>query len=148
MKDLSLHILDLAMNSIRAGADTIRIDLRSDEDGRWLYLKISDNGSGIPEDLIKTAGHIPFTTKEAEETAVFGHGLYDFCNQAVSSGGTFDIAAPPEGGTVIEASLCTDNGIEPGNISDTIYALWTSTQDVRIIFSYQDETGHFELDTR
>lgn len=147
MNDLSLHILDLVQNSVAAGADTVWIDLKVKDSDRMAELTIKDNGCGIPDELIKNAGHIPFTTKVCEASAVFGYGLYDFCNEAVDSGGSFEVAAPPEGGTVVKASFNLGSGIRPGNISDTIYSLWIGNGDVRFIFSYQDEMGHFELDT-
>ena len=46
MKELSLNVLDIAQNSIDAGADLIYIELTEDESG-LLTLSIRDNGHGI-----------------------------------------------------------------------------------------------------
>ena len=49
MYEFSLYVLDIAMNSVRAGATEIRITLR--EESEWLYFNVSDNGCGyVPSD--------------------------------------------------------------------------------------------------
>ena len=50
MDELSLYVLDITMNSVRAGATEIEITLR--EDGEWLYFTVRDNGCGIREDRL------------------------------------------------------------------------------------------------
>ena len=48
MKELSLNILDIAQNSIKAGADTISIILTETESR--FEIKITDNGCGMAPD--------------------------------------------------------------------------------------------------
>ena len=45
MRDLSLHVLDLAQNSITAGASLVTIRLTLAEDG-ILTMELADNGKG------------------------------------------------------------------------------------------------------
>ena len=52
MKELSLNILDVAENSIRARAKNIMISLFCDEKG-ILTLKIDDDGCGMDEERLK-----------------------------------------------------------------------------------------------
>ena len=59
MKELSLNILDIAQNSIRAEATLIEILL--DETETSLKLTIKDNGYGMSEDFLKTVVD-PFST--------------------------------------------------------------------------------------
>ena len=47
MQDLSLHILDIAQNAIRAGGDRIVIEISEDEEHDKLTISIEDNGLGI-----------------------------------------------------------------------------------------------------
>ena len=47
MEDLSLHILDIAENSIRAGAKKIIIKLEEDQSSDRLTLSIEDDGKGM-----------------------------------------------------------------------------------------------------
>ena len=43
MEDLSLHIMDIAENSIRAGAHYVEIELSENEESNTLILKIIDS---------------------------------------------------------------------------------------------------------
>ena len=47
MKELSLHILDIAENSLRAGAENITIKLTEVKDTQMLRLEITDDGTGM-----------------------------------------------------------------------------------------------------
>lgn len=53
MKELSLNILDIVQNSIRAGAGRIEIEISESEKDNLYTISITDNGSGIPEDILK-----------------------------------------------------------------------------------------------
>ena len=62
MRDLSLHILDLAQNSITAGASLVSIDLTIDDVGRLTFtLTTRKVGLGIPlmmENALRADGHL------------------------------------------------------------------------------------------
>ena len=52
MRELSLNVLDIAQNSISAGAKLIEIDIREDTAKRLLTIRIADDGCGMtPEKL-------------------------------------------------------------------------------------------------
>ena len=51
MDELSLYVLDITMNSVRAGATEISITI--EELGDWLTLTVSDNGCGMTEEIRK-----------------------------------------------------------------------------------------------
>ncbi len=53
MEDLSLHILDIAENSVAAKADRIEIQIAIDKKNDLLSLEIIDNGTGMDKDTIK-----------------------------------------------------------------------------------------------
>ena len=54
MKELSLNILDIAQNSIKANAAHVEIAL--EQRGDWLTITISDDGTGMPPDATTTKG--------------------------------------------------------------------------------------------
>ena len=60
MKELSLNILDIAKNSVSAGASLIKISLKLDESG-WLEFVISDNGCGMSKEMVDNVTD-PFCT--------------------------------------------------------------------------------------
>ena len=49
MDDFSLYVLDITMNSVRAGATEIEISLTEDENG-MLTFTVTDNGAGMEQE--------------------------------------------------------------------------------------------------
>ena len=52
MREISLHILDLAANSISAGATKIKIEIEEDQTTDTLLVRITDNGKGLNPEMI------------------------------------------------------------------------------------------------
>lgn len=86
MKELSLNILDIAQNSIRAEAT--RIEILIDETETTLRLTIRDNGYGMSEDFVKTVTD-PFSTTRT--TRKVGMGIPLLKLAAEQTGGTFSV---------------------------------------------------------
>ncbi|HDK16815.1 MAG TPA: ATP-binding protein, partial [Nitrospirae bacterium] len=63
MEDLSLHILDIAENSITAGASRIRIKIIEDIKANLLLIEISDNGKGMDREMFEHACDPFYTTR-------------------------------------------------------------------------------------
>jgi signal transduction histidine kinase len=80
MKELSLHILDVAKNSVKAGATLIQIDLHETDD--WLTMTVTDNGCGILPDVLDRI-FIPFFTTKSTGSGI---GL-SLCKQIVTMHG-------------------------------------------------------------
>ncbi|HBK61834.1 MAG TPA: ATP-binding protein, partial [Firmicutes bacterium] len=47
MRELSMHILDIAQNSIAAGAKVVRIDVVEDAAADTMTITVADDGSGM-----------------------------------------------------------------------------------------------------
>ena len=60
MRELSLHILDLAQNSIEAGAHNVIIEINENENGFFVF-RISDDGHGMSEEMVQKIRD-PFVT--------------------------------------------------------------------------------------
>ena len=54
MRELSLHILDIAKNSVKAKAGLIEIAVVEDEAKNLLTIGIYDDGCGMSEEFLKT----------------------------------------------------------------------------------------------
>ena len=54
MRELSLNVLDIAQNSISAGAKLIEIDIREDTAKRLLTIRIADDGCGMTREKLKS----------------------------------------------------------------------------------------------
>ena len=86
MRELSLHILDIVENSVKAGASLIKVDVVA-ENG-MITVTIDDDGRGMSEEFLRTVTD-PFTTTRT--TRKVGMGLPLFKMAAETAGGKFDI---------------------------------------------------------
>ena len=136
MKELSLNILDITKNSVRAEATLIKISLVLDKNG-WLELVISDNGCGMSEEMVKNVTD-PFCT--TRKTRNVGMGLPLFKMAAELTGGTLEINSKTEkgnSGTVVKATFNT-NSIDfmpIGDIVSTICILIAGSPEIDFEFT-------------
>jgi C4-dicarboxylate-specific signal transduction histidine kinase len=86
MKELSLNILDIVQNSIRAKAKRIEIQINESESQDLLNIEIIDNGTGISPQILSTITD-PFTTSRTKRNV--GLGLAFFSQQAELADGSF-----------------------------------------------------------
>jgi len=98
---MSLHILDLIENAIRAGAAVIVISVEEDPDKDLLCIRVEDNGPGLPV-AAETAVDPFFTTKEGKKTGL-GLSLLKF--RAEQAGGTFRVERACLGGVAVRAVM-------------------------------------------
>ena len=105
MRDLSLHLLDLAQNSITAGASLVTIRLTLGED-RMLTMELIDNGKGMSPELLARVTS-PFATTRT--TRKVGLGIPLLMQNAQLSGGGVRIRSKVGEGTLIEADFHTDS---------------------------------------
>ena len=103
MRDISLHLLDLAQNSIRAGAGRVDISLKLGDDGA-LDIMISDDGCGMAESLRARAAD-PFVTSRT--TRRVGLGIPLAAANAEKTGGSLSIDSAPERGCTLRFSFLT-----------------------------------------
>ena len=150
MKELSLNILDIAQNSLKANATEIQILLK--ETNEVLSFEIIDNGCGMSEDFLKNVTN-PFST--TRKTRNVGLGLPFLKMEAEMTGGTFDIASKSEKehsdhGTKVSASFLKKSidYIPLGDIVGTVCSLIQGAGEVDLLFLHQKNGGEVRLDTR
>jgi len=88
MKELALHIMDIAENGIAAGAGTICISLVKEGEPEVLKISVEDNGKGMAEDELNQVSN-PFYTSRT--TRRVGLGIPLLRQHAEMAGGEFDI---------------------------------------------------------
>ena len=147
MEDISLHILDIAENSINADATFIQINIIEKTDEDLFSVEIRDNGKGIPEDLIKKVGDPFYTTRTTRKV---GLGLSLFAQAARDTGGNLEIQSVDGKGTNVTAVFRPSHiDMKPlGKISDTLMALIAGWSDIDFSFSYEKNGVYFSFDTR
>ena len=70
MRELSLNILDIAQNSISAGASLITIDVSESREEHLLTLTVSDNGCGMDEEQLQNVCDPFFTTRTTRKVGM------------------------------------------------------------------------------
>jgi signal transduction histidine kinase len=138
LEDISLHILDIAENSLNAGAKNINIRLFSKK--QLLILEIKDDGTGMNEEQIQKARNPFFTTKAGKK---FGLGLSLLSQAAEETGGNLKIEKNNENGIRLTASFYKNNiDMKPlGNIQKTLRVLKASHPEVNFTFDEIVEQG-------
>lgn len=151
MKELSLNILDIAKNSVKAGATLCTIEVI--ESSETLTLRISDNGCGMTEDFLKNVTD-PFCTTRT--TRAVGLGIPLLKLQAEQTGGSFSIRSrhesvyPTDHGTVTEA-VFNKNHIDMTPLGDIVSSVVTLIQgdpNMDFVFIHSMPDREVKLDTR
>jgi len=147
MKDLSLHILDIVQNSIRAKAKLIGIEICEFPKENQLIITITDDGIGMSPEQLKSAID-PFYTSRT--TRKVGLGLSLFKQNAEITGGTFNLESKLGKGTKVTAVFGLNHLDRPvmGDLVGTLLLLICSSETTNYVFKHQTPSGEFTLDTR
>ena len=149
MKELSLNILDVAKNSVTAGAENIEISLLTDAEG-MLTLTIKDNGCGMTEETLKNVTDPFYTTRTTRRV---GLGLPLLKLAAEQTGGTLVLSSSVDEvlhGTALEARFDT-NSIDfmpLGDIVSTVCILIAGSPEIDFLFEDVTDARSVRLDTK
>ncbi len=146
MKELSLHILDIAKNSVKAKADKVRITVEENEEKNLLSIVIEDNGCGMSEEFLKTVKD-PFSTTRT--TRKVGMGIPLFEAAAVQCGGGLDISSKVGQGTKVDVRFELNNidRAPLGDMAGTMTTLISGSPDINFIYTHIKNGKTFKLDT-
>ncbi len=100
MRELALNILDIAENSLSAGAKLVEIGVFADFAADRMVIRICDDGCGMDEEMLAKVSD-PFTTTRTTRKVGMGVPLFKF--SAESAGGSFDIRSEKGKGTQVTA---------------------------------------------
>lgn len=144
MKELSLNILDITQNSIRAEAKKVRIELS--ESGARLSLQISDDGFGMDSAMLERVVD-PFVT--TRDTRSIGLGIPLLKLAAEMAGGGLEIESAKGEGTTVRAWYDTSHiDAQPiGDMAMTIFSLIQGNPEIDFLYRRQKDGELFELDS-
>jgi len=147
MKELSMHILDIATNSVRAGASQILITISEDLINNEFRFDIEDDGKGIPDDILKTIKN-PFTTSRTLRKVGLGIPLLD--ENCRLCDGFLEITSKVGKGTKLKSMMVYNHIDRPpmGDIVNTIIGLITSNENINIIYKHDYNDHNFEISTK
>lgn len=149
MKELSLNILDIVQNSIRANASLVNIDIA--EDAEQLSFKVKDNGCGMTKEQVARLVDPFFTSRTTRKV---GLGIPFLRMAAELTGGEVKVDSVPESesihhGTEVYARFCkTSIDCMPlGDIVETLCTLIQGCPDVDIEFTHAVNNNQVVLST-
>ena len=147
MRELSLNILDIAQNSITAGASLITIEIAEDTATKTLIIGIYDNGKGMSEEQVRSVIDPFFTTRTTRKV---GMGIPLFKMAAEQTGGSLQIKSELGVGTEVRATFKTDSvDFTPlGDVAATVQMLISMNTDRDFIYRRLVDGRDFTLDTR
>lgn len=147
MRELSLHILDIAHNSIAAKAETLRIAIIEDLEKDTLTIRIKDDGRGMDEATIKRVVDPFYTTRTTRKV---GLGIPMFKAAAEQCGGSFEIKSQLGVGTEIDAIFQHSHidRVPLGNMTETIITIIMANIDMDLIYTHDINGRKFTLNTK
>ena len=148
MKELSLNILDITENSVKAGASLTEISIT--EQGDTLTLEIKDDGCGMSDEILKTVENPFYTTRTTRKV---GMGIPLLKLAAEQTGGNVKIVSSTDSknhGTTVTALFYKKHlDFTPlGDIKETVATLIQGHPETDFLFTHKTEKNSVVLDTR
>ncbi len=146
MHELSLNVLDVAQNSVSAGAKLIEISVCENTAESVMVLTIKDDGCGMDENMVKNVCDPFFTTRKTRKV---GLGLPFLKQTAEQTGGSFSIESVVGKGTVVKAVYHTDSidCMPLGDICSTVACLVTLNTHIDFLFTSVKDDKKFVFST-
>lgn len=146
MLELSLHILDIAENSTRAGAQRICISVEEDSSRDVLTMSVADDGCGMSEEEIKKVLDPFYTTKKVRRV---GLGLPMLADAAERTGGKLTLTSEEGCGTNVSVTFGLSHiDRQPlGNVAGTIVTLIAGNPQIEFKYRHLRNHQEYVLDT-
>ncbi|MBI9034852.1 MAG: sensor histidine kinase [Bacteroidales bacterium] len=146
MKEISLHILDLANNSITAKAGRLEITVIEDVSNNKFVFRLIDDGKGMDQETLACVTD-PFVT--SRKTRKVGLGLSLTKHSAEQCNGFLKIESQLGEGTQLEVMFENDHLDRPvlGDICGVITILLSSEYEYHLIYRHQYNQNEFVFDS-
>ena len=147
MPEISLNILDVAQNSVTAGATLTTIKIAADTKTDRLLTSVTDNGKGMTAEQVEKVTDPFFTTRTTRKV---GLGVPFYKMAAEITGGEFSIESTPGVGTCTTAifGLSSIDRMPVGDIATTMASLVGMNDTIDFVLDYSIDGNGFVMDTR
>ncbi len=144
MDEFSLYVLDIVMNSVRAGAS--KIDVKLFEDGEYLTFTVTDNGCGMTKEQVEKLTDPFFTTRK---TRAVGLGVPFLKMLSEQTGGSLAIQSisdedsKTDHGTTLKAVFGRNHidFLPMGNLPETLISLIQGSPEIDFTFYHRLSGG-------
>jgi hypothetical protein len=153
MREIALHLLDIAENSVAAEAHTITLAVCEDLHHDRLTASVTDDGKGMDAEMAAKVID-PFITSRTTRKVGLGIPLFKAAAEACNGG--FSLHSELGKGTRIEVDFQHSHidRMPLGDLASTLLTLVVAYPDIRWIFHYTAVPGEgvqpaeFTLDTQ
>ncbi|RPF43092.1 histidine kinase/DNA gyrase B/HSP90-like ATPase [Hydrogenoanaerobacterium saccharovorans] len=147
MQELSLNILDIAQNSVKAGASEIHINVSEDKLRDKMTITIDDNGCGMTQEVVQRVIDPFYTTRTTRKV---GLGVPFFKMAAEMTGGWFNIQSQVGEGTTVtgEFILSHIDRMPLGDMAETMCCLISCNPDINFVYTRKVDGEVFTVSTR
>ncbi len=147
MRDISMHILDIIGNSVRAKASLIEVSVIENTKEDSLVLRVKDDGCGMDEKTIQNALDPFFTSRKTRKV---GLGIPLLQQNAQMSDGELVIKSQLGEGTLVEAVFSRSHIDRPplGDLPSTISLMVSGNPIVEFVYTHQLDNEKFVFDSR
>lgn len=147
-EELSLHILDIAMNALAANAQKVEINVLESQKRDWLILRVRDDGRGMEAPTLQRALR-GGTTKQSRKKKI-GLGLALLRQTSEMCGGHFRVRTEPGRGTSVTTSMRLSHVDRPlvGDLNATILTLCAANPAVDVRLNYRTDTDAFQFSSQ
>ena len=147
MNELSLHILDICQNSIKANANLIEIIITDNRKSNLFVIEIIDNGFGMDKKTLSEVADPFFTTRTTRKV---GLGISLFKMAAEMAGGCLEISSVVDEGTKVIATFQNDHidRAPLGDIEDSLSILILNENMIDIYYEHRFNDKTYIFDTR
>lgn len=146
MKDLSLHILDIAQNSISAGASNIGISIDENLAANTMAIEVTDNGRGMSAEVLERVTDPYFTSRTTRKV---GLGIPLFKQNAEATGGSLQIESEEGRGTMLKATFVHNHLDRPplGDMAGVMVLLAGANPEIRFVYTHRVDNEEYVFDT-
>jgi len=149
MQDLMLHLLDVAMNAVSAGAPTVRLGIHEAPEADLLRLYVADNGPGMAPAMVQRV-LTEFATTKTKKAGWVAFGLALLRTTVDVCEGSFKLLSRPRVGTLVIADLPHSHPDRPplGAVAESMQTLLVGCSSINFCFTHRVGSREYRVDTR
>lgn len=145
MRELALHLLDIAENSVSASAQNITIEVVENTFTDSLSMTVIDDGRGMDDEMVQRITD-PFTTSRTTRKVGLGIPLLKAAAEACE--GSLEINSVLGKGTTLTVNFKRSHidRMPLGDIASTILTLVIGSPEIHWVFRYRVNDREFVFD--
>ena len=145
MRELALHLMDIAENSVAAQAKTVHLDVEEETSADRLWMCVRDDGRGMDAEMVRRVVD-PFVTSRTTRKVGLGIPLLKAAAEACN--GFLEIQSQPGVGTELQVQFQRSHidRMPLGDIAATMISLLVAHPEIHWIFRYKVDGAEFLFD--